>query len=118
MTGRSRSRSRNSRSKKSRSRKSRSRNTKGGRSHPSCEKTDSCIKLSNKGYLSELGYSTSESKKNRYKALDKAIKDEGHLPIIRKLTALRNLNNRYNPEVSKIFKEDAKYVSKRYEKEK
>jgi len=69
-----------------------------------------------KGTLSKHGYSLDLKAADRRKALDKAVKAEGHLPVIRKLNALYILQKNTNPVNSRKFKYDQQWVSRKYVK--
>lgn len=69
------------------------------------------IKISKDGALSSLGYSSNNSERSRHIALNKAIKDYGYISVIRKLNALAVLNKNKNPRLSKIFRDDQRWVS-------
>lgn len=71
-----------------------------------------------KGDLTRFGYKGVDdlSISQRHEALDKAVKKYGYLPVIKKLNAIYLLNRNTNPKVSKIFKKDQEWVSKKYSK--
>lgn len=73
-----------------------------------------------KGVLGKYGYDNLEdlNKKQRHDALKRAVKAQGYLEVIRRLTALANLNIRTNPKLSKIVRSDQKMVSKLYKESK
>jgi hypothetical protein len=65
-----------------------------------------------KGTLSQYGYSGVKklSKTQRRNSLSKAIKNMKPLSVMRKLIAVSTLQKNTNPQMSKIFKEDAEFV--------
>lgn len=67
-----------------------------------------------KGTLSRHGYTLDKKAADRRKALDKAVKAEGHLAVIRKLNALSILQKNTNPVNSRKFKYDQQWVSRKY----
>ena len=69
-----------------------------------------------KGTLSQHGYTLDKKAADRRKTLDKAVKKEGHLPVIRKLNALSILQKNTNPVNSRKFKYDQQWVSRKYVK--
>jgi hypothetical protein len=69
-----------------------------------------------KGTLSKFGYSLDKKAEVRRKALDKAVKEIGYLPVIRKLNAVAILQKNTNPVNSRKFRYDKDWVSKKYRK--
>jgi len=69
-----------------------------------------------KGTLSKHGYNLSKKADVRRKALDKAVKEVGHVIVIRKLNALSILQKNINPVNSRKFKYDQQWVSRKYSK--
>lgn len=65
-----------------------------------------------RGTLSKYGYSLSLKAESRRKALAKAIKGEGALPVYRKLNALYILQKNTNPINSRKFYYDRNWVTK------
>jgi hypothetical protein len=63
-----------------------------------------------KGDLIRFGYSTKKSVRSRHISVGKAARAYGKGTIIKKLNAVAILNKNRNPVVSKIFREDMKYV--------
>ena len=88
-------------------------------------KSKTKIPIDKKGSLTKHGYSSKDLAKVRRKALTKAINSlmrtkrltrrEAAVKVIRRLTAIRNLNSR-NKRLSDTFRRDANWVSKKYVK--
>ena len=72
------------------------------------------IKVLKKGELKKYGYTSKLSEKNRHMALDKAVKAEGPLVILRRLTPIATLTKKTSPKSSKIFEADKVYIQKKY----
>lgn len=69
-----------------------------------------------KGELGAFGYDDVESlaSRTRYMYLNRAVKQYGYLPVIKKLNALYILNRNTNKKVAKIFKDDQMWLSEKY----
>lgn len=78
------------------------------------------IELKNEGMLSNAGYHETKnmSEQQRHNALNRAIREHGHLKVIRGLGGRLALVKRTDPKQYKIFKEDQNWVSKKYAKHK
>lgn len=64
------------------------------------------------GDLTSLGYHTKDVRATRHKALGRAIKKYGYVPVMRKINVLANLNvNR--PKLHKIFRNDVEWLKTR-----
>lgn len=71
------------------------------------------------GMLTKFGYHPVEAMTNRHKALTKGIsKGEKPLSILRRLTAISTLTKRTLPRASRIYRQDARWISKKYLKTK
>ena len=68
-----------------------------------------------KGELIKYGYSYRLSNTVRRKALEKAIKAYGVLPVYRKLDAVAKLSMRTAPEAHKVFVADRDWIQHNYE---
>ena len=68
-----------------------------------------------KGELIKYGYSYRLSNTVRRKALEKAIKAYGVLPVYRKLDAVAKLSMRTAPEAHKVFVADRDWIQQHYE---
>ena len=68
-----------------------------------------------KGELIKYGYSYRLSNTVRRKALEKAIKAYGALPVYRKLDAVAKLSMRTAPEAHKVFVADRDWIQHNYE---
>lgn len=79
-------------------------------------KSNKKIEIKNEGVLSNAGYDDIKNmnENQRHRALNKAIKEHGHLKIIRALGARRALLYRTEPNQSNIFGKDQKWVSAKY----
>ena len=67
------------------------------------------------GMLTKYGYHPVEAKTNRYKALSKGISSgEKPLSVLRRLVAISTLTKRTLPRASRIYKADARWISKKY----
>lgn len=73
-----------------------------------------------KGALGKFGYHNVNKMSNeeRHKALMKAVDATSFTETIRRLVAVANLTSRNNPRISKIFKNDQEWLSKKYNEEK
>ena len=65
-----------------------------------------------RGVLGKFGYTTGLSVRERHEALDRAGKKLNALSLFRRLKALQLLNRNRNPNLAKLFGEDADYVRK------
>lgn len=63
-----------------------------------------------KGTLSKYGYSSHLSTAERHHALELAAENEGWLPIFRKLNVLMIFNRNNNPQLSRLFESDKRWV--------
>lgn len=71
------------------------------------------------GMLTMYGYHPVEAMTNRHKALSKGIsKGEKPLAVLRRLVAISTLTKRTLPRASRIYKQDARWISKKYLKTK
>jgi hypothetical protein len=68
-----------------------------------------------KGLLSKYGYASQKSIAERRTALKKAVDAYGALSVLRKLNAVAIYTRRTAPAVSKIFKDDMKWVRSSFE---
>lgn len=67
------------------------------------------------GMLTKYGYHPVEAMTNRHKALTKGIsKGEKPLSVFRRLQAIGTLTKRTLPRASRIYKADARWISKKY----
>lgn len=67
------------------------------------------------GMLTKFGYHPVEAKTNRYKALTKGVsKGEKPLSVFRRLMAISTLTKRTLPRASRIYRQDARWISKKY----
>lgn len=67
------------------------------------------------GMLTKYGYHPVEAVTNRRKALSKGIsKGEKPLSVFRRLQAIGTLSKRTLPRASRIYRQDAKWVSTKY----
>lgn len=71
-----------------------------------------------KGALTKFGYENIKnlSVEKRRRALKKAVKEYGYLPVIKKLNSVYVLTRSTNPRLAAKFKKDQEYVSKEYNK--
>jgi len=69
------------------------------------------------GELSIHGYSNvkSLSQTNRRKFLNSAIDEHGSKMVLKKLSALKTLQKRTNPEAAQIFHDNSKWLRKKYD---
>lgn len=69
------------------------------------------------GMLTKYGYHPVEAKTNRHKALSKGIsKGEKPLSVMRRLVAISTLTKRTLPRASRIYKQDAMWIRRKYAK--
>ena len=73
-------------------------------------KSKKILKKLEKGTLAKFGYNTSDPKDIRRKVLKKAIKKFGYYKLIKRLEVLKMLTKRTNPNLSKIYSNDTKYL--------
>jgi hypothetical protein len=67
------------------------------------------------GMLTRYGYHPVEAMTNRHKALSKGIvKGERPLTVFRRLMAIGTLTKRTLPRASRIYRQDAKWISRKY----
>jgi hypothetical protein len=67
------------------------------------------------GMLTKYGYHPVEAKTNRHKALTKGVsKGEKPLAVMRRLVAISTLTKRMAPRASRIYKQDAMWIRKKY----
>ena len=67
------------------------------------------------GMLTRYGYHPVEATTNRHKALTKGIsKGEKPLSVMRRLVAIGTLTKRTLPRASRIYRQDAKWISRKY----
>jgi hypothetical protein len=67
------------------------------------------------GMLTRYGYHPVEAMTNRHKALTKGIsKGEKPLSVMRRLVAIGTLTKRTLPRASRIYRQDAKWISRKY----
>lgn len=71
-----------------------------------------------KGGLSKFGYHSLDPIRTRHAALMRAVKAEGFLPIIKRLTVISTFDRYRSPRYARIFKKDQEWLSKLHEKEK
>lgn len=66
--------------------------------------------------LGKFGYHdvVNMSVRMRHSSLNDVVNTMGYLPVIKKLNALATLNKNTNPAVSKVFKDDQEWLSKKY----
>ena len=64
------------------------------------------------GSLTQYGYKVHESSSARHEALKKALEAYGYSRLIKKLNAVRLLNENAQPKNAKIYDSDMKYVRK------
>lgn len=69
------------------------------------------------GGLSRFGYHAENTDRSRHVALLRAVREEGYLPIIRRLNLIATFNRYKSPRFSRVFKKDQEWLSKRYKKE-
>jgi Family of unknown function (DUF5771) len=69
-----------------------------------------------KGELKKYGYSSSKSDQARHAALRKAVDSFGALGVFRKLVAVANYTVRTQPEKSRVYREDAKWIKESFSK--
>ena len=70
------------------------------------------------GMLTKFGYHPVEAMTNRHKALMRAInkgKEDPHA-VLKRLVAISTLTKRMAPRASRIYKQDAKWIHKKYSK--
>jgi len=67
-----------------------------------------------KGELTELGYSVKNTSDMRRKALSKAVRKYGAVPVMRKLNLIAVYNRNMYPKYSKIYNSDKKWVRRTY----
>jgi len=70
------------------------------------------------GMLTKFGYHPVEAMTNRHKALMRAInkgKEDPHA-VLKRLIAISTLTKRMAPRASRIYKQDAKWIHKKYSK--
>jgi hypothetical protein len=67
-----------------------------------------------KGELTELGYSVKNTSDMRRKALYKAVRKYGAVPVMRKLNLIAVYNRNMYPKYSKIYNSDKKWVRRTY----
>jgi hypothetical protein len=69
------------------------------------------------GMLTKYGYHPVEAMTNRHKALSKGIsKGEKPLAVLRRLVAISTLTKRTLPRASRIYKQDAMWIRRKYSK--
>jgi hypothetical protein len=67
------------------------------------------------GMLTKYGYHPVEATSNRHKALTKGIsKGEKPLSVMRRLVAIGTLTKSRLPRASRIYRQDAKWISRKY----
>jgi len=67
------------------------------------------------GMLTRYGYHPVEAMTNRHKALTKGIsKGEKPLSVMRRLVAIGTLTKSTLPRASRIYRQDAKWISRKY----
>jgi hypothetical protein len=67
------------------------------------------------GMLTRYGYHPVEAMTNRHKALSKGItKGEKPLTVFRRLMAIGTLTKGRLPRASRIYRQDAKWISRKY----
>jgi len=67
------------------------------------------------GMLTKYGYHPVEAMTNRHKALSKGIsKGEKPLSVMRRLVAIGTLTKSRLPRASRIYRQDAKWISRKY----
>ena len=64
--------------------------------------------------LSQYGYKVSDAEAKRHKSLDKAAKDKGYLPVLRRLNLIRNYQPKENATIKQKMSKDVKYLSNKY----
>ena len=64
-----------------------------------------------RGRLARFGYNTSKTNASRRRALGKAVKSEGRVPVLRMLQAVATYTKRTNPAKSKLFLADRAVVA-------
>lgn len=71
-----------------------------------------------KGELGEFGYDNviTLATRTRHASLNRAVKEYGYLPVIKKLNALYILNRNRNSKDAEIFKTDQVWLSEKYAK--
>lgn len=74
------------------------------------------IPIKHQGDLKQFGYSAKDSAQERHHALEEAEQKYGSLDVIQKVNAIANLQE-HRPD-GKIFRQDQKWLSAKYEKEK
>jgi hypothetical protein len=70
------------------------------------------IVLKKRDTLSKHGYAARISERKRRKALRGAVKEHGHLYVIRKLNVLYIYNKNRHPDLAEIFRGDMKFVQR------
>jgi hypothetical protein len=69
----------------------------------------------NKGTLTDFGYHAKiKSTEERRAKLKQSVAKYGWVPVMRKLTLVANFNARTHPSRSKVFRSDARWVSRTY----
>jgi len=67
------------------------------------------------GMLTKYGYHPVEAKTNRHKSLSRGVsKGEKPLAVMRRLIAISTLTKRTAPRASRIYKQDAMWIRKKY----
>jgi nitrate reductase beta subunit len=74
-------------------------------------------KLGDEYHLSDYGYKLSKSEADRRKALTKASKSVGTLPVLRRLNLARNYSKNV-PNNHKRYTQDVEYMKRKYKREK
>lgn len=67
-----------------------------------------------KGVLTQFGYHSDNTVRSRHIALMRAVREEGYLPIIRRLNLIATFSRYRSPRYTRIFKTDQQWLSKRY----
>lgn len=67
-----------------------------------------------KGVLSRYGYASALPIRQRHRALDLAVSEEGWLPIFRRLNVLSIYNKNRNRSLSALFLADRNWIGNKY----
>lgn len=71
-----------------------------------------------RGLLTQFGYHADKSARARHIALMKAVAHEGYVGVIRHLNLVATYSKNRTPAISRIFRQDQRWLSAKYKKEK
>lgn len=72
------------------------------------------LKLRKEHSLTKFNYKIKDNKEKRHRALKKAVKSYGYLPVMRRINVLYVFNKNKNPYIARKMTVDKEWLKKNY----